>query len=123
MENTPIDIKLRLSRRISAKNQKKILIHNRHTEHDRMGKKPYCPFKRLQVRAHEGPIVRISQFLCIQTGYLMKGILFFVLESLFLAVRSVLYEGPEENQEISPCVSNEVVGIKYMMPSRAKATL
>jgi hypothetical protein len=27
-ENTPIDIKLRLSRRISAQNKKKILIHN-----------------------------------------------------------------------------------------------
>ncbi len=49
------------------------------------------------------------------SGFMMKGILLWVLQSLlFLAVRSVLYEGPEENQEISPCVSNEVVGIKCL---------
>jgi hypothetical protein len=71
--------------------------------------------KRLQIRVREGSIVGSSQFLCTQMGYPMKGILFWVLQTLlYLAVRSVLYEGPEENQEISPGVSNEIVRIECL---------
>ncbi len=40
MENTPMDIKLSLSRRIFDQNKKKIQILNHLCRHDGMGKKP-----------------------------------------------------------------------------------
>jgi hypothetical protein len=50
MKNTPMDIKLSLSRRIFDQNKKKIQILNHLCKHDGMGKKTisrYCPFNHL----------------------------------------------------------------------------